>query len=672
MEPELPMAELLREPERDRLIAFMERRLLRAAPLDGLAVPALRETHLPFPTSEWCWTADSAAAVELLAQPELRRKWGHLADDLTEFLLAMGRGELLLRRLAPPECMVQQDDPRDFLILTGTHSFQGDLSRGLVRQAVRGGPAQRELRHTGHLVEFRLGRQRHCLDVEDSIVEHGLLTRPDGAVLFHESLLKVPAGLLRRSESVVGRLRYEYSISATDPRLMLAVTLRAEPGVSLSDIRLTTALDELSGEARRPIRQVVLGDAAGAALRTAPLPEDGLVTLAEGAVGLISMVEEAPPGTANGIHLHPLAPDAVFSVKAQARSGRLHWLLTRHAVPRLEGGQAFTLREARLITAGTQPGATATYAAMLHDPGLLGGRDPGLTADVGTALNAMATQILHARHGSYEPPLPPGRLAAMQAWYDRHLTAFFAGLGGHGAAADPARGYLRALAFALVSLDTMQRATGDGRYTALIERGLALMLPLQRPDEDGGAFADLGQMPYLDCHAAAMLALARLLPQRPDPVLQTALRRAIAALRLGSVDVALGEGRRHNLDTPFVRGRLPGGGGGGAAPGPWEDDGGFWSFKLGLLMRALSAARLAREAGALPLETAELQRLQTLYEASFRALRGRVRDHQGCLEVLTSPLAGEGNAATQPVVMLGLLAPDAAILGIGTRRPVPA
>lgn len=655
------MAEMLREPERDRLIAYLERRLLRSVALDGLSIQALRETHAPFPTAAWCWTADAAAAVELLAQPELRGKWGGLTDDLTDFLLAMGTGDLLLRRVAAPECIVVKPDPRNFSIRTGTHDFQGDLSKGLVRQSVRGGPARRDLRHTGHLVEFRLGRQRHCLDVEDTIEDFGLDAQPGRAILFHESLLKVPSGLLRKGETVVGRLRYEYTIRSGDPRLMLAVTLRAEPGVTLADVRLTTALDDLSGEARRPIAQIVLGAATGAAYRTMPVPSAGLATLQQGAVGLISLVEEAPPGAANGIHIRPMAPESVLNVKGQAQSGRLHWLLTRYATPRLEGGEAFTVQEARLLTAGTLAPATTAYAAMLHDPNILSGRDPGLTADHGTALNAMATQILFARHGAYNPPVPPERLAAMQSWYDRHLRAFFDAMGG-ASQMQAARSYLRSLAFALLSLDTMQRATGDDRYWALLEQGVALMLPLQRPDENGGAFADPEQAAYLDCHAAAMLALARILLRAPEPALQQSLRRALGAIRLGSVDVALEDGKRHNLDTPFVRGRR--------ADGAWEDDGGFWSFKLGLLMRALKATRLARDAGALALEPAELQRLQTLLDAGFRALRGRVRDEPGCLEVLTSPLAGEGNAATQPIVLLGLMAPDAAVARMA--EPAPA
>ncbi|PHK93358.1 hypothetical protein CR162_19040 [Pseudoroseomonas rhizosphaerae] len=643
------MAELLREPERDRLIAYLERHLLRTVTLDGQAVPALRETHPPFPTSEWCWTADSATALEMLAQPHLHDRWRGMADGLTDFLLGMGTGHLLFSRVSPPECVVRSADPRQFLIRTRSHEFRGDLSRGVLVQSVRGGAARREIHHTGHLVEFRTGRQRHCLDVEDSIVDCGVEPRPDGVVLFHESALRVQGGLLRKTEREVGRLRYEYAIGGGDPRLLLRVTLRAAPGVVLENVRLTTALDALSAEPERPFRHLVAE--RNGRLQPLPVPGAELIALHQGPTRLFSLTEEAAPGAANGVHIAPLAPQALHSIKAQGLQGRLHWVLTRYLFPRLEGGAEAAIREARLLTAGTHAAGLPAYEAILADPAILSGRDAGLSADVGTALNAMATQLFFAARNAYAVPLPAERQAQMRVWYDRHLAQFFAGMEAGG---EPAMGraYLRALAFALLSLDTMLRATGEARYAALLDDGLTLLLRLQQPEEAGGAFADYGQAAYLDCHAAAMLALARLLPRRPEPAVQAALRQALAAVRVGTLDVPLEKGP-HRLDTPFVRRRRN---------GRWDEDGGFWSFKLGLLMRALNALRLAAQGGFIVLEPAEQEHVAALSEACFAGLRGRVRDLGDTLEVLTSPVAGEGNAATQPAVLMGLMAPDEAIL----------
>lgn len=646
------MAEMLRAPERDRLIAYLERHLLRSLPLDGREVAALRETHVPFATSEWCWTGDTATAVELLAQPGLRGRWGKLSDRLSELLLAMGQGPLLMRRVAAPECRIVQADPRDFAVVTATHRFTGDLSKGILRQAVREAPNGRPVHYTGHLVEFRIGRQRFCLDVEEAIAEFGVQPQPGGALLFHESVLKAEVGLLRKATKVVGRLRYEYRITAGDPRLQASVTLRAEPGVQLTHIRLTTAVDELSGEPRHPFSQISL--TAGGQSRAVTLGDGPLATLQTGATELVSLIEENTPGAALGLHIAPAVPAIVYSVKAQPRDGRLHWLLLRHACDSLGGGAQFQAVEQRLLTAGSATLGLPAYAEILRDPASLAGRDLGLTADHGVALNAVATQLLHAATRAYDPPLPEPRRAELRAWYDRHLDLFFAALGeGTPEGLRGSRVYLRSLAFALVSLTSLHRATGEERYGARLARGLDLLLTLQRPEAEGGAFAEPGQAAYLDNHAAALLALARISLRWPDPRLQEAIARGIAAIRVGQQEVPT-EAGLHALETPLVRSRR--------ADGRWEEDGGFWSFKLGLLMRACSAVALAVEQGALALDPATRQALATLQEASFRALRGRVKEVDGTLEIRTSPLAGEGNAATQPTVLLGLTAPDAATL----------
>lgn len=651
------MADMLREPERDRLIAYIEQRLLQPVTLDGRPRQALREVQGEFATGDWCWTADAATALELLSQPKLQAGQAGLATALADFVMDMGaaRGApgLLLRRLASPACSLQQADPRDFVVETATHRFSGDLSRGVLRQVVRGAPATREVLHTAHLVEFRLGRQRFCLDVEDAIRDYGIQSGAEGVTLFHESRLKVTTGLLRQTERAVGTLRYDYAIRAGDPRLQLRVTLVPEPGITLTEVRITTALDELSGEAGRPIAGLFLAKAAGDGFDHVPAPQAGLITARKGGAAQISLVEEAGPAEANGIHIRPLSPEKIGSVKAQSKDGRLHWLLTRYALPSLSGGASFSVTEERLVTAGTLAGELAAYGAMLADPAMLSGRDPGVTADHGQALNAIATQLHFAMGGAYA--LAPERLRQLRDWYDRHLQAYFAGLRQTaGGPLLPGRTYLRSLAFALLSLDLMQRSTGEAAYAALLEEGLALLLDRQDGEGAGGAFADAGRMPYLDCHAAAMVALARLAMTRPDDArLAPALRRALGAIRLGMVDVPL-EDQVHSMDTPFVRGR--------GADGAWVEDGGFWSFKLGLLLRALVVLRQADAAGAVPLEPAERDRAKTLLDFAFRQLRLRVRDQRDCLEVLTSPLAGEGNAATQPMVMLGLVAPDAALL----------
>jgi len=655
------MPEMLRPPERDSLIAFLERNLLQDVRLGDQDHQALRETLADSPTAGATWTEAAARAVELLALPNIRHRWSGLSERLTDFLLAMGEGPILHRQAALRGCRIGSTDPQDFRVSTAAYEFTGDLTRGLLRQRPAAGVEGAEVVHTGHLVEFTSGGANHCLDVEDSTSHAGVSPQPDGSVvLFHESLFSARAGLMRRTR-FVARLRYEYTVRPDDPRLQLRVMLKTAPKVALRDIRLTTALDEMSAAAT-PFGQLVLS--AGG--RTAPLPQpqDELTTLHLGRADALSLTETAAPPLATGVHLGFPAADRLMSIKLVSKAGdagyarRPHWLLTRYRIPLLGPGQSATVEEERLVTFGTLQGAEATYASLLRDPAPLRGRDPGLARDIGAALNGMATQILFSTasgHGG------EARLARMQQWYDRHAPAFLA--------VPPPRP--RELAFALLSLDAMRRlpASTGPDYAALLASGLDALLACQ---DAGGTFIEPGGAPDLGGHAAAILLLSRLaLAQHamaaetqgsPDPRLATALRRALLPLQLGSMWVGQGEGARE-LPSPILHAATPDGGA--------KDDGRL-SSRLGLAMRGLGVLILAARAGAVPLEPAERSHLEALYDSCFRLLRGRLRSSPEQLEVLADSDRADGDAITQSVVALALLAPDEAVLALPLAVPQPA
>ena len=98
---------------------------------------AIAETAQPFNDSHWYWTDDNAKALELLALPAVRNAEPALADSVLDFVLAMSPGEAIWRRLAAPQLQARRLDPKDFLVVIPFHSFEGDLSHGLLRQSVR-------------------------------------------------------------------------------------------------------------------------------------------------------------------------------------------------------------------------------------------------------------------------------------------------------------------------------------------------------------------------------------------------------------------------------------------------------------------------------------------------------------------------------------------------------
>lgn len=619
---------------------------------------ALAETEHLFGNARWFWTEDNAKALELLAQPPIWNADPGFAEAILDFVLAMSPGPLIFRRAAEPQLQVLEADPKAFRVVNAFCRFTGDLSRGLVHQGHRSNDGDDRIaaRHTGNLVEFRHRGRAHCLDVEDRIAGYGITRLPGAVVLHHESLLRVPHGLLRRQRQVA-TLRYEYRIADDSAVLGLRVSLRTEPGVTLSRVRLTTALDALSGDGhgedgRAAFRSCVVDGTDG--WRTVPAPDQGADTLHLGSARHLSFPGEAAAGPASGIHIRPDAPDRLLSVKATARpGGRLHWVTNRYAQDLLAPGQEFTIGESRLLTLGNRQGEAADYAALLAEPHRLRGIDPSGGRDRGSILNAVATICLNASLGHYLPALPPSRLAALRAWYDRHLEAWFAQA--VPTADGPARPFIRGLAFLILSLETMCRTPDGGRYEAPLAAALDLLLAQQQTGPNEGAFVDAEPAgAWLDCHAAALLALTRVAGRLTDSRIDLALARALSAVRLGTIDVSVGD-RVVQHDAPAVRARVPEG---KWADGKWVEDGGFWTYKLGLLLRALRAVLAAVSEGRIVLGAEQRQRALQLALYCRHLLGAVMRNRPAGLEFLTSPYAGEANCETQAWAILGLLAPE--------------
>jgi len=415
--------------------------------------------------------------------------------------------------------------------------------------------------------------------------------------------------------------------------------------------------------------QAVIVDAvqAGAASvahhRHADLPE-GMTQVQDGPAGLISIVQERrPPGFAHALHMRPLDPGRLLSTKAVVeRRGRLHWLLTRYAAETLDAGESLTVREERLLVGGGLHNDPACRAAVLARAESGAGDDLSLCYDYGAVLNAVATHILLAAGGRYHAAPPPGRIAGLRDWCDAHLDAYFAALA-PGRADAACRAYSRELAFVTLALDGLWRATGAEGYRTRLRQAVDLLLSLLHVAVPAGAgspgeaaFRDAWSgMAFLDCHAAAMLALARVALHREDPRFGPALRQALAAIRLSSGTAEAGE-QSAVFDSLAVRCRAPEG-----AAREWSEDIGSASYKLGLMLRALRALQAARAAGAIALDEHEAQRAGFLATLCLDLLRSRIRLRQDVLEMRPGPLDRPTNLEAQAWSVLALLPTDAPI-----------
>lgn len=645
---------------REAMVAFIRERLVKTAQWgSGEPFRALSETPVRFNDSTWFWTDDNAKAAELLADPAFYDQAPSAANDAIDFVLRMSEGAIIARRGGPAELRVLSNDHASFRIETAFVIVEGDLTSGIVRHALRFNDRRTltAAQHTGNLVSFRHQGRPCTLDVENTITAHAIEIGEGSVALSHASTLRRPGG------PALATLTYTYTVQIDRPSIGLAVTLHPAPGVILEDVVITTALDQLAAVKGMYYRAIAVR-AAGKDRVAARLPDRG-ATVHAGPAEYIGVLQQGgSPGFAYGIHALLHNGDRLAAVLARGqRRGRLHWLLNRYAIGTVATPQ--TIREERMVTGGGYYDVPAHYAAVMHEGAGGGEIDPSMSYDIGAELNAIAVHILLARTGQYATPADPDRLARLTTWYDRHLDRFFAFIR-PGSPDELDRVFTRGIAFVVLSLDCMLRATAFPRYRMLLATGIRLILALeQRAGAAAVGFADTWSQghPFLDNHAACILALARSARHNdpagiPQGEIGRAVHRGIAAIRIHATMVDLGGGHAEpyaGLAVVNPPGAFP------------HADTGFWNFKLGLVLRALHAARTAAEAGAITMTPLEREEIALRVLIARAMLERSLHKDGDTLELRTSRIAGETNSETQPWAALGLdPALDDRIVTLGT------
>ena len=619
------MPDLLHVQERDRLLGSL-RRMLRQVSLDGQPLSGLAHSA---GSSTPLRTLDNAIAAELMAIPAVRAADPVLSDAVVSFVVAMSEETAPPPRgvvpPAAPRAEIQRGDPRDLYVLTPWHEYTGDLSRGVLRQRLRGESRENDVLHTGNMARLRLqggvagliGRLRlrtRTLDVEDTITAQGVQAEGAGVVMWHESALHLTPvpGLT----VLAGTLRYEYRVSAADPMLRVTVTLRAGPKAGLTGVRLTTGVDALSEGAVTPAHLSV-GRAGTQARRPAePFPEEELI--AQGAIDSLHLWQAGPEEEALALHIRPRAGEAVFSTRLHARDGVPHWLVLRHTLPDLPRGGTATLREDRLLARGVAPGTPEAVLRLLRNPELLAsGRDPG-QAGIGAPFAAMAAVLLNAP--AFAPPLSRDRLSRLREALDRQLAA----LPDEESTPLPAS----ELAPLALGLDALWRSSGLPREGRRLRQVLGLLTANASPE--GAIGRNLAE------HGAALVALARAATQIAEPWLLDALRRGVMALDPDAMTLA------------------------GAPPETRPS-----TRALAAILRGVRAVELVARAGQLELDADMLARAAAIRDHCLQALSGRLRALEDRLDVLPGE-TGEPDAASTAALLLAVLSPDeVALTGSG-------
>ncbi|MBD8548159.1 hypothetical protein [Sphingomonas sp. CFBP 8760] len=626
-----------------RMARLIARDLVK--PVKGTGLTAVAETALPFAGTRWFWGDDAAKVAELFCLPTLRAVEPELVDRLIDTILALSRDGIIQRRLGPAEARVEVAETTDFRVLGTFVITSGDLSRGRVRQAIRfnDGRTRPIVCFVPGTLECEWRGRRLTCDIAASIFAHSIEQHGDHVLLRHVSTIRHPDDVMRE----LGTVTCTYTLAAG--RSAVAVDLVVTPArfVTLRDISVTSGLGELN-ELGWFDTITSLSEMGDVAITEAPL---GLPLTGKNPAYFGFWESRALPGHATGVHIVPDdgPPVEIAGTVDGERIASLQWRYRSRSATR---HKPFVIRDERLVTAGGYYDRAPEYRALVRETDPAWCRDPSMTYDTGVELNAVATWLFFAINGHYGN-VPLARIAALRAWYDRHLALYL----DHLRLDEPNRHeriFVRGLAFAILSLDTAARAFPDACYRDTADQLTEALLGTEVAVggiDDAGIFGsglpEAAWRPELDSQCAALLALGRM-AYAPEAAaaLSPAIARGLAALRI-SIPTGSSYGN-DPLDHPtIVIGRHR------------QDDDlidtGFWTYKLGLALRAFHIIAHGAEIGVINLPTPLRAHLADLDRTAREALLYAAECRNDVIEVRTSFNAGETNSETQPWVALGLV-----------------
>jgi hypothetical protein len=636
--------------------AFILQTLLRpTAPVRG-APRAVTETEHPILGDHWFWADDNAKALELLALPAI---WPHHPAEVEEvfrFLADLCHGPFIFRRVSHPrlERMTAEGGRTSFR--HGLLQIEAELARGRIGVGMRfhDGRDSESLILGGHRVTCTLAGKRQTLVAEEPAEPLEPQLKDGVLVLGHRQELHGSAGWGRSRR--LGTLTCTARFRADSALFEVELALEVDPAAEASDIALVIGQQELSHGRNGVSYDALHGLRAGGGVLLG-LPGKAEHTLAGSAAAPYWCIAQgaALRGFALGIHTVPREPGRIAALHAAPASrGLLGWVGAEHAFPGPQAGATLVAAETRLITSGGFYDQPAEYAALLSDPAW--GRpgrpvDLSISYDYGAELTAFARLVRGARAAGAQGAAVR---AEAQSLYDALLGTYRQRF----LAAEevrPGSVFSRPLAFVVQSLCDMVQATGEDRYRTALEEAVEALLGFGEEQADVAGAPSLvflmgrgaDAQPYMDCHAAALLALVRAVPLLPPALHARAVRAiglAMEAFSLATVCIEF-EGPRRQ-DTVVVD---------FAAKGGRKPFDAFWNFAAGLALRAFRALQRSPDAELQRIAAAHEERIGLMRTVMTLQIRRSLRQRGEAVEVRTSVLSGETNSETQPWVALAMV-----------------
>lgn len=629
---------------------FLVRRLYR--PIEtaaGARYFAMAETGDPA-ADQWFWNDDNAKILELMARPEVWRRFPQQTSEILRFVQSMWQAPFLFRRIAAPRLDLVSTEGSISAYRHSMMRLRCDLTQGAVVAGIRfhDERSAENLLLGGNYVAFTYRGRRFKQPVATGgAIRHA---EPEGALLRlrHGADVALGSGWRRRR---LGEIAYTYTFDARSMLFEIEAALALDPGVELADIVLTIGHGAL---AYCLFNNVVTDRTKGAAPLYAAGVPSARSHAADGAA-YYAIRQGHISADSLAVHGIPLTPARLSGIETAVETqGRLDRVVARYEFPGAHRGARLVAAEHKLITAGGFYDRVADYAALMRAASAAkrdqqAACDFSISYDYGVTLNALAKCFAAAQAGS----IPADRFSSpdrLRPLFDDMLTHYCELYGCSEDAGAPNAVYSRELAFAALGVATMFGSTGADAYLRRLRPLADALLGFERRFEDqAGAPASAFLMRrdndkgYFDCHSAALLALTRCADLIDDPALPAAIERGLSSYGLltGAADL----GSLHKLDTVAIA--MPGGTG--------HEHTAFWNFKAGLALRFFAALRRSSVAALQEMAARHADRI-ALFEAILRQqlARSTIRRRDG-IEIRTSVLSGETNSETQPWAVLGLL-----------------
>ncbi len=639
---------------------FVINHLLKPYPDSNFAKRAIVETERPLQGNTWFWADDNAKILELLSNPQIWRVYPAEVNDIIHFLLAMIDGPLIFRRVGIPRLQSPAVGKDDKIFKHSLMNVCADPGKGVVKLGMRfhDGRTSWNVILTGNYIRFVFRGRSHTVDVEDNICDSGSEICDHTMFFWWKSKIQIVSkNPFKKQVYFIGILTYTCSVKASSLFFDLKVEFEIEHGVKVSDVVLSSTLDDLShGENNIRYERMAIVSPTHQAQFVSATAGSRLDIQALGCAYWAVFQRSYMPGFAAAIHNLPVGecPASMLRVICRENEAEFHSVVSEFQFAGPQSGK-LVAQDRKIITSGGFYAAADTYAQFLQRQSLLSDTsicpiDFSVSYDYGVEVHSLARcfRTLSGDNINFANEELKAKLQeSISHLFDVYNDYFLEQTpdGDSGA-------FSRSLSFVALAYAEMLEATGEARYAEELRKTCELICSceIENAAVDGSPQSGFvmnrkhDPVPFADCHAACLLALTRSTELLGENDWLPSIDRGLSAFCIDTVLINLGGPRKQDvvgvdfLDSNGERRTLEA----------------FWNYKAGLCLRLFNALRNTKHEGLRAIGKKHSERL-SIFEMLMRERINRsLRKRETGTEILTSTLSNETNSETQPWVALGL------------------